>query len=187
MHAPQRLPAIVLAATWRARQRGASLLEVLIAMLVMSFGITGIALLMAAAMQYNKMSQFQMVALQMATQAAESLRANSDGFLADAYNKTGAYSASVAAVALPGCAIAGACTTSEIASINKAQLANNVRTALPGGDFMLQRNGTKAAIWIMWMEPGLDPSLSLTSNNCLASATSASAAKPRCLFLEVAL
>ena len=163
MPAPKRRPTIVLAAAWRARQRGASLLELLIAMLIMSFGITSIALLMAAAMQYNKMSQFQMVALQMATQAAESLRANSDGFLADAYNKTDTYSASVAAVTLPSCAIVGACTTTEIASINMAQLANNVRTALPGGDFMLKRNGNKADIWIMWMEPSLDPSLSLTS------------------------
>jgi type IV pilus assembly protein PilV len=190
MPAPQYRPAKAHACAWRAPQRGATLLEVLIAILVMSFGLAGSAMLMAAAMQYNKMSQFQIVALQFARHAAESIRANSDGFMADAYNKSGTYSSAVAALAIPSCAIASACTAVETASIDKTQLANNLRTALPGGDYMVQRKGTKADIWIMWMEPGLDPSMSLSTMNCLASAISAISAstnKPRCLFLEIAL
>jgi len=190
MPAPTYRPSNAHACAWRAPQRGATLLEVLIAILVMSFGLTGSAMLMAAAMQYNKMSQFQIVALQFAGQAAESIRANTDGFMANAYDKSGTYSSTVAALALPNCTIANACTAVEIASIDKTQLANTLRTALPGGDYMVQRNGTKADIWIMWMEPGLDPSMSIGAMNCLASAISAisaSADKPRCLFLEIAL
>ena len=69
----------------RKHQAGVSLLEVLIAVLVMSFGVTGVALLMAATIQYNKTTQYQIIALQIATQLAESMRGNTQGFLADAY------------------------------------------------------------------------------------------------------
>ena len=71
----------------RTRQNGFSLLEMMIAILIMSFGVTGAALLMAATMQYNKTTQYQIVAQQIANQLAESMRANTDGFMADAYKK----------------------------------------------------------------------------------------------------
>ena len=87
--------------TPRKHQTGASLLEVLIAMLVMSDGITGIALLLAATLQHSKTSLHQLVALQTATELAESMRANSDGFMADAYGKTDSYSSTRAAATVP--------------------------------------------------------------------------------------
>jgi type IV pilus assembly protein PilV len=169
------------------RQTGASLLEVLIAILIMSFGIAGVALLMAATIQYNKTSQYQMVALQIATQLAESMRANTDGFMAGAYTKTDAYSSGVVAVSLPDCANISACTSSEIASIDKAQVANTLRLALPGGDFNVLRNGNRADIWIMWMEPKTATSLSMGTANCRAAAISGLGDPPRCFYMRAAL
>ena len=171
----------------RTQQTGASLLEVLIAILIMSFGITGVALLMAATIQYNKTSQYQMVGLQIATQLAESMRANSDGFMADSYAKTGTYSSNVAAASLPSCANTSACTSSEIASIDKKQIANTLRLALPGGDFNVQRNGNRADIWIMWMEPTTAASMSMGTANCRAAAISGLGDPPRCLYMRAAL
>ncbi len=171
----------------RKHQTGASLLEVLIAMLVMSYGITGIALLMAATLQHSKTSMYQLVALQTATELAESMRANTDGFMADAYGKTDSYSSTRAAASVPSCAVPTRCTSSEIASIDKAQLANRLRLSLPGGDFQMLRNGSRADIWIMWTEPTSAASMALRSANCLASAISAGGDPPRCLYLRVAL
>ena len=171
----------------RKHQTGASLLEVLIAMLIMSYGITGIALLMAATLQHSKTSLYQLVALQAATELAESMRANTDGFMADAYGKTDTYSSTRAAATVPSCAVPAQCTSSEIASIDKAHLANRLRLSLPGGDFQMLRNGSRADIWIMWMEPTSAASMESRSANCLASAISAGGDPPRCLYLRAAL
>ena len=185
VHRPTYLKAI--SRSQRTHQTGASLLEVLIAILIMSFGITGVALLMAATIQYNKTSQYQMVGLQIATQLAESMRANTDGFMADSYAKTDTYSSNVAAASLPSCANTSACTSGEIATIDKAQVANTLRLALPGGDFNVQRNGNRADIWIMWMEPKTAASMSMGTANCRAAAISGLGDPPRCLYMRAAL
>ena len=171
----------------RKRQTGASLLEVLIAMLIMSYGITGIALLMAATLQHSKTSLYQLVALQTATELAEAMRANTDGFMADAYGKSDTYSATRAAATVPSCAAPARCTSSEIASIDKAHLANRLRLSLPGGDFQMLRNGSRADIWIMWLEPTSAASMASGTAACRASAISAGGDLPRCLYLRVAL
>ena len=171
----------------RKRQTGASLLEVLIAMLVMSYAITGIALLMAATLQHSQTSLYQLVALQAATELAEAMRANTDGFMADAYGKTDTYSSTRAAATVPNCAAPARCSSSEIASIDKAQLANRLRLSLPGGDFQMLRNGSRADIWIMWLEPTSTASMASGTAPCRASAISASGDLPRCLYLQVAL
>ena len=163
------------------------MLEVLIAILVMSFGIAGAALLMAATIQYNKASQYQMVALQIANDLAESMRANSDGFMADAYATTRAYSANRSAATVPVCSASAACSSSEIAQIDLAQTNNTLRRSLPGGDFNLQRNGSHADIWIMWLEPGAATSLPMNGTNCRAAALTSEGDKPRCLYWRAAL
>ena len=173
--------------TPRKNQTGASLLEVLIAMLIMSYGITGIALLMAATLQHSKTSLYQLVALQTATELAEAMRANTDGFMADAYGKSDTYSATRAAATVPNCAAPARCTSSEIASIDKAHLANRLRLSLPGGDFQMLRNGSRADIWIMWLEPTSAASMASGTAACRASAISAGGDLPRCLYLRVAL
>jgi type IV pilus assembly protein PilV len=171
----------------RKRQTGASLLEVLIAMLVMSYAITGIALLMAATLQHSQTSLYQLVALQAATELAEAMRANTDGFMADAYGKTDTYSSTRAAATVPNCAAPARCSSSEIASIDKAQLANRLRLSLPGGDFQMLRNGSRADIWIMWLEPTSTASMVSGTAPCRAWAISAGGDLPRCLYLWVAL
>lgn len=173
--------------TPRKHQAGASLLEVLIAMLIMSYGITGIALLMAATLQHSKTSLYQLVALQIATELAESMRANTDGFMADAYGKTETYSSTRAAATVPNCATPARCTSSEIASIDKAHLANRLRLSLPGGDFQMLRNGSRADIWIMWMEPTSAAAMESGTAPCRASAIGAGGDPPRCLYLRAAL
>lgn len=169
----------------RKHQAGVSLLEVLIAVLVMSFGVTGVALLMAATIQYNKTTQYQIIALQIATQLAESMRGNTQGFLADAYAKTDTYSSTRALTQAPQCTNAAECTAAEIAAIDQAQAANTLRTELPGGDFNVLRHGKQADIWIMWTEPGSAGAMAFGTANCRPQAIGAE--QPRCLYLRASL
>jgi len=171
----------------RARQNGFSLLEMMIAILIMSFGVTGAALLMAATVQYNKTTQYQIVAQQIANQLAESMRANTEGFMADAYKKEDNYSSSRAAASIPSCTASSACTISEIADIDKTKTANTLVQSLPGGDFNVQRNGSRADIWIMWLEPSTAASLSLGTANCRAAALSGVSPGPRCFYWRAAI
>ncbi len=176
----------VLARALRTQQRGFSLLEMMIAILIMSFGVTGAALLTVATVQYNKTTQYQMVAQQIANQLAESMRANTDGFMADSYKKEDAYSSSRAAASVPDCVLEVACTISEIASIDKAKTANTLIQSLPGGDFNVQRSGNRADIWIMWLEPSA-ASTSFGTVNCRSAAVSGVSPAPRCLYWRAAI
>jgi len=170
-----------------AHQVGASLIEVLIAMLVMSFGVAAVAQLMATTIQYSKTAQYQMVAQQIAMQLAESMRANTDGFMANAYARAETYASNRAPATVPACELAQACTSSEIANINKAEIGNILRLVLPGGDFNAQRNGNLADIWIMWLEPASSASLPAGGANCRTPSVGAPIERPRCFYMQAAL
>lgn len=59
-----------------AKSRGFSLLEVLISIIVLSFGLLGMVGMQAAALQANKEARYQSVGVRMATELAENMRSN---------------------------------------------------------------------------------------------------------------
>ncbi len=61
------------------RQRGVSLLEVLVALLVMSIGLIGLAALQAKSMTANRDGLYRIRAVHLADQIVESMRANPAG------------------------------------------------------------------------------------------------------------
>jgi type IV pilus assembly protein PilV len=69
------------------RSRGFSLLEVLISMIILSFGLLGMVGLQAAALQANRQARIQATAGSLAHELAEMMRGNKDvGLLATAGN-----------------------------------------------------------------------------------------------------
>ena len=99
----------------RRGQQGASLLEVLITILILSFGLLGIAGLTAASLQTAKIAQFQSTALQLVNEYTERMRGNEPGVSTNDYDMTTAYSGATAGVPVPACAVADACTAAELA------------------------------------------------------------------------
>lgn len=161
-------------------ESGASLLEVLIAIVVMSFGMLALGGLTATTIQYGKMAQFQTVGVQLASDYADRMRANREGFVASAYNKTSVYSSSTAVVTVPTCLVG--CSAQAIQAIDQAEWTNALRRSLPGGDAYVLRDPSSALgvdIWIMWIDPGL----SVGSDNSLV--TSGSAACPAAAIVGV--
>ena len=57
-------------------QRGASLIEVMVAIVVLSIGMLSMAWQHAVALKYDKMSQFRGIATQLASELADRIRAN---------------------------------------------------------------------------------------------------------------
>lgn len=178
-----------------ARQAGASLLEVLIAVLIMSFGLLGLGGLTAASVQYSKLAQYQTIGTQLANEYGDRMRANTDGFTVGVYDKVAVYSASGTTVTVPTCAISTACTPAEIGAIDQAEWVNSLKQRLPGGDAYVERdtvNLLAVNIWIMWTEPNLsygsDNSLSTGSSaDCPANAITGLTTAPRCMFFRMSL
>ncbi|WP_109124797.1 type IV pilus modification protein PilV [Dyella sp. C11] len=63
----------------RAHQRGDSLIEVLVAIVIFSIGVLGVALMQLKGMQYTKQSGSRTTAIQQARSLADAMRANPDG------------------------------------------------------------------------------------------------------------
>ena len=168
------------------RQSGASLLEVLIAIVIMSFGLLALGGLTAASIQYGKLAQFQTVGVQLASNITDRMRANVDGFMADSYNNVVIYSSTTAIIVVPTCTVPAKCTASELAAIDIAEWRNNLRLGLPGGDaYVLRDTATPMAVdlWVMWTDPALATGFAATSA-CPAAAVAGLTTLPRCLYFR---
>jgi type IV pilus assembly protein PilV len=180
-------------------QTGSSLLEVLITMLIMSFGLLALSGLTASSLQYSKMAQFQTIGSQLAIEYGDRMRGNVAGFQAGNYNKTDAYTGATSAVTVPACGTPAKCTPAEVAAIDIAEWTNLLRQRLPGGGAYVLRdaaNPLSVDIWVMWVEANLDfngssDTLSVSAtggNQCPAAAGTASVSPaPRCMYFRVSL
>ena len=131
-----------------ARQSGFSLVEVLIALIIMSVGMLGIAGLYVQSMQAGRTSMFRHQAVTLAGDVADRIRANPR-----------------AGVAYAGFAANNNCIAAGI-DCNEAQMAANdifiwdqeALDALPNGDVIVQFDDTVTpplyTIAINWTEPG---------------------------------
>jgi Tfp pilus assembly protein PilV len=69
----------------RSRQGGASLIEVLVAVLILSFGLLSLGAMLSLSVQMPKLSGFRTTATNIASDHIERIRANPDGFKNGAY------------------------------------------------------------------------------------------------------
>jgi type IV pilus assembly protein PilV len=176
------------------KQKGTSLLEVLIAILVMSVGMLGMAGLTAASSSYNKLAQIRSTSLLLVSDYADRARANLTGFDVGNYDKTNSYVNSKTMLTVTGCTdtAANACTSSAMATLDKNQWTNLLRLSLPGGDAYVLKdiNATTGQrsmdIWVMWTELAQASGFAVTGNNqCPTAATTD--ANVKCMYFRIAL
>lgn len=108
------------------KQSGFTLLEVLVAMLVLSIGLLGLAGLMASSMRNNQSAYHSTQATWLAYDILDRMRANSTGALA------GAYGAANALGAPANCSTAA--PSGSIAAQDIGGWKNMIACALPQGD-----------------------------------------------------
>lgn len=111
------------------RQSGFTMLEVLISMVIIAFGLLGVAGLQVFALKNNQSATFRSTATMLAADMADRVKANVGGAIDGAYNAPdlGAYVTAVA-----GCAGAG-CTTAELAQNDLFEWQQRIAAVLPGG------------------------------------------------------
>lgn len=145
----------------RRRQSGFSLLEVLIALLVLSIGLLGLAALQTMGLKFNTQSYQRTQAVLQAYDIMDRMRANPTGMAAGLYNTVGINDS---APTLPTCP----CSSTQMKDYDINQWKNAIGTLLAQGKGAVCRGtldanlactnaggGTTFAVGIQWMENGL--------------------------------
>ena len=122
------------------RAAGFTLLEVLIAVVVLSIGLLGLAGLQTTGLRNNQDAYARTQATTLANDMADRIRANMAGFNAGNYDNTAAYTAS--------------CGTSGCSPLQMAQhdtsLWNDALDALPSGQGVVANNAGLVTVTVMW-------------------------------------
>jgi type IV pilus assembly protein PilV len=121
-----------------SRQRGATLIEVLIAVVVLSIGLLGLAGLQVTSVQSNHSAYQRSQASLLANDLADRMRANRTEALTNAYVADYADSSSSHTV------------SGTRAEIDLAEWLNNLALKLPDGQGKVEKNGSLVTIHVRW-------------------------------------
>ena len=133
---------------YKTRQNGFTLIEVLISVFVLALGVIGAAGMQLNAMRTGQQSGFQTIAVQLATEMADKMRANAKQLnQADSANPylLSYNSATDAAPSVPGKICYGStvtCSDAELASFDIYEWEKRLKEALPGGRVVICRDAT---------------------------------------------
>jgi type IV pilus assembly protein PilV len=133
--------------------KGVVLIEALVAILILSFGLLGVAGLQINALAFQKSSWSTHRVAELSIDIAERIRANPVAAIAGNYVYTSNYATGQSAtLTVTGCRSAGStCTAAQIASDDIAALLTKAQTRLPRGSMQLTgdiNNGYEiTAIW----------------------------------------
>lgn len=105
---------------------GTTLMEVLVSLLVLSFGLLGIAGVQSVSLRNNQAAYFRTQATMLTSEIIERMRGNKVGVENGDYNN-------VAGAATASCFLAAGCTPGEMADQDILDWNTNVAAALPGG------------------------------------------------------
>jgi type IV pilus assembly protein PilV len=135
----------------QGKQGGFTLLEVLIALLVLSIGLLGLAALQTVGLRSNQMANMRTLAIHRAYDMSDRMRANQAGVDAQSYVQS--TSSDIPDVEVS--CTTDVCTTAEMVVFDKANWLTEV-TRLPGGRGRITRDASGAfvqhTITIFWDE-----------------------------------
>lgn len=177
------------------QERGATLIEVLVAILVLSFGMLALAGMMAYSVQLPKFAAYRATAAVLAADHVERIRANASGFAQDFYKETMTYGQTP--TPHTPCVYPN-CTAQLLAQLDKFESNQAIRAALPQGGMRVTCNGACTSLsgdlWVMWQEPTTFASLGAATSDECPDATVAptftpftAANQPRCLHIKFQL
>lgn len=129
---------------------GFTLLEVLVALVIFSVGLLGLAGIQAVSLRNNNLAYMQTVAMQSAYDMADILRASAD------FNNVidpGFDNVTTTLGAAPtSCATITNCTTAQMAAFETYYWKYHLGEKLPSGRGKVERNGDIYTITVMWDE-----------------------------------
>lgn len=145
--------------TLRRKLQGSTLIEVLVAALLLAVGMLSLAGLQATAMRLTKDAEFKATSSEIAFALSESIKANVGGIAQYATPASNAFVVNPPPVAIPTTCdgIANVCTTVQMAAQDLARIQELVRNRLPSGQivsvYVAPPGGAPPAIdlWVAWL------------------------------------
>lgn len=142
----------------RSNQRGVSLIEILVALVVLSLGAIGVAGVQLSTIKFNQVSQQRSNAVQLAFGLTDRMRANMPGAAAGNYVFNFPYANIPGNIpAAPNCA--APCTPQQLANLHLNQWLNELAVALPQGRGTVTQIaatvGAPYRVAVMWEEKDL--------------------------------
>ncbi|GLS12623.1 type IV pilus modification protein PilV [Hydrogenophaga electricum] len=136
------------------RQRGSSMLEILVSLLVISLGLLGVAGLSAATFSYNKTAQVRLTGLGLVNDYADRARANIYGYDLNQYNINLTDTTPDEIDAAPDEASASTAATN-VAQDDRRYFMTAASNYLPQGKVVVTSDRTVRSmdIWLLWKEP----------------------------------
>jgi type IV pilus assembly protein PilV len=150
------------------RQCGVSMIEVLVALVVMALGALGLAGLQLQAAKYNKEAAVRSTATQLAVELSDRMRVNMAGVKAKSYDRDLGYAAALATPGSdPGCGSSSDCTAAKLAQLDIYNWLQAIAAALPQGTGAITPVADNRFVYqinVMWMEKTLVDSGELDPN-----------------------
>jgi type IV pilus assembly protein PilV len=179
-------------------QSGASLIEILVAVLILSIGLLAMGAMMSYATLLPKFSGNRSVAISTATNMVERMRANpsmaSPTFSINSY-ATSTFSATLPlTTSLPSgstCTFPN-CTQSAMATMDIAVVQQQLNQQIPPAGMTIEvtdASNNEGNLWVVWQEPSTFGSFNTAgSDNCpVAIVTLSLTPPPRCVYLPFKL
>ncbi len=176
-------------------QRGATLIEVLVAVFLLTVGLLAMAALSVNATTYSKMAQIRGTATMLVNDYSERAKANLVGFDRAQYQKVSKFNSTLPS-APSACSVndTGPDAADCIAAFDQAEWLREIASRLPQGSAYVEtsqpakgdRGVRTMNIWISWKEQ--DSSIALMNTSPVACPTQGTPSSgTRCLFFRVAI
>lgn len=134
------------------RQRGTSMIEVLVTLIIVAIGFLGLLGLQSRSISWQRDAFERKAAAEMVEQLAERIRANHLGFARSDYRF--ALPAGEPPPPIGGCSLAGACTSREIAQRDAALWLRDLRRRIPSAAASASPgSGLMLDVTLAWQEP----------------------------------
>ncbi|RQO62903.1 type IV pilus modification protein PilV [Variovorax sp. KBW07] len=193
-------------------QRGATLIEVLVAIVILAVALFGMAGLTSSAVKYNQFSRMRATGLSLVADYTERARANVSGFAnyayTDAYNASSRSAATSDPTEAPAtCQVDTSNPTAPIntcgaaiANYDKSQWLTNVANRLPGGTAYVTADLTPAPpgvnglpatrvlnIWLIWTAIEEAGGFFQQQQPCPTGANIAAGTSVNCMYFRITL
>lgn len=133
----------------KSKQRGVTIIEVLVAMLILAVGLLGMASLQVRAVQDTSNASYRSIAIYYANDLADRMRANPGASYAAHSTTDGATNAGTETTACSG---AGGCTSAAMAANDYFEWERNMENALPAASGEVEVNGDVYTITVSWTD-----------------------------------
>jgi type IV pilus assembly protein PilV len=171
--------------TNRARTHGATLIEVLIAVLILSFGLLAMGGLMGQAIQGMATANYRAQAALLADDLIERMRSSPDQFDLLQYDIELTYDSSLSVPSVGECPFPD-CTGARLALWDRESVIRRVRLTLPaGGIKVVNRGNREGQVFVVWNEPAFSAQLTSASTDICPDLPPGT--RPRCLMVPFKL